>query len=158
MAQVEENKGGRSSNIDLNLVPFIDLMSVLITFLLITAVWTQVSMIQLGSSIYAKKNTTENPEPPKETPDIVLRLDVKESGYLLVVGKKRIDYPRKANRELDNTRLIDELKKVKESFPTKNDAVISMVEQLPYENLISGMDALLQSGFTAVNIATFEVQ
>ncbi|MBK7890416.1 MAG: biopolymer transporter ExbD [Bdellovibrionales bacterium] len=55
MAQVEDSGSGRSTNVDVNLVPFIDLMSVLITFLLITAVWTQVSMIQLGSSIYGKK-------------------------------------------------------------------------------------------------------
>jgi biopolymer transport protein TolR len=30
---------GKSQNFDLNLVPFIDLLSVLITFLLVTAVW-----------------------------------------------------------------------------------------------------------------------
>lgn len=114
-------------------------------------------MIQLGSSIYAKKNTTENPEPPKETPDIVLRLDVKDSGYRLIVGKNNYDFPRKG-KELENTKLIERLKSVKESFPQKSDAVISMMEQLKYDDLIRGMDALLQSGFTAVNIATFEVQ
>jgi len=49
MAQIEEKGSGRSSNVDLNIVPFIDLMCVCIIFLLVTAVWTQVSMIQIGS-------------------------------------------------------------------------------------------------------------
>ena len=83
MAQVEGSKNGRDPNADLNLVPFIDLMSVLITFLLITAVWSQVSMIQLGSSIYGKKqeNQTEPPPPPPEMADLPLRLDVKDFGF-----------------------------------------------------------------------------
>ncbi|HEX4923807.1 MAG TPA: biopolymer transporter ExbD, partial [Bdellovibrionales bacterium] len=37
MAQIEEGGGGRETTIELNLVPFIDLMSVCIIFLLITA-------------------------------------------------------------------------------------------------------------------------
>lgn len=48
MAQIDSGGSkGRAVSVELNLVPFIDLMSVLITFLLITAVWTQVSMIQI---------------------------------------------------------------------------------------------------------------
>ena len=64
MAQVSDGGSGKKeATFDLNLVPFIDLMSVMITFLLITAVWTQVSMIKLGSSIYGKQNTDETPPP-----------------------------------------------------------------------------------------------
>src|ERR1700742_4861416 len=95
MAQIEEGgrKGRRGSNFDLNLVPFIDLMSVLITFLLITAVWTQVSMIQIGSSLYGKKSDTQpNPTPPPMS-DIVLKVEARTSGYALTVGKQSISLP-----------------------------------------------------------------
>jgi biopolymer transport protein ExbD len=54
--------GGKGPNVDLNLVPFIDLMSVLITFLLISAIWVQVSLIQIGSSLYAKKTSDQDIE------------------------------------------------------------------------------------------------
>lgn len=64
MAHIESTGGGRKTNLEVNLVPFIDLMSVLITFLLITAVWTQVSMIQIGSSVYGKKSETKTENPP----------------------------------------------------------------------------------------------
>jgi biopolymer transport protein ExbD len=63
MAHIDDGGGGgRNTTVDLNLVPIIDLMSVCIIFLLITAVWTQVSMIQIGSSIYGKKSTDDKPQ------------------------------------------------------------------------------------------------
>ena len=45
--------GGRTKNLaaDLNLVPFIDLLSVCITFLMVTAVWTQISTMPLDQNI-----------------------------------------------------------------------------------------------------------
>ena len=41
-------EGGRKpANVDLNLVPFIDMMSCLVAFLLITAVWTNVAQVDV---------------------------------------------------------------------------------------------------------------
>lgn len=153
MAQVEDNKSGRSSNTELNLVPFIDLMSVLITFLLITAVWSQVSMIQLGSSIYAKKNDSQQPVEPPPMADIPLRLDVKDFGFRLIVGKDTFKFP-KSGEMWDVEGLSDRLKQVKEQFPEKSDAVITVDDEVAYEFLILGMDTLLQGGFPAISVAT----
>src|SRR3990167_2896355 len=127
MSQVEERKSGREANTELNLVPFIDLMSVLITFLLITAVWSQVSMIQLGSSIYGKKNenSTEKPPPPPVHADIPLRLDVKDFGFQLIVGNDKYQIPKSA-AAYDVTALNRYLKKVKSQYPEKMDAVITV--------------------------------
>ena len=88
MAHIEESNGKTSSVVELNLVPFIDLMSVCIIFLLITAVWTQVSMIQLGSSIYSNK-TEDRPIIPPPFAEVVLRVDVLPEGFRLNVGKKK---------------------------------------------------------------------
>lgn len=154
MAQVED-KNGRSPNIELNLVPIIDLMSVLITFLLITAVWTQISMIQLGSSIYGKK-TDDRPLPP-QTPqaDIPLRLDVKEFGFRVVIGAETYSIP-KATDGYNLAALMERLKAIKERYPEKVDGVITVDEVLPYENLITGMDTMIQSGFKSISVSTAE--
>ncbi len=155
MAQVEESGSGRSANTDLNLVPFIDLMSVLITFLLITAVWSQVSMIQLGSSIYGKKNQNdETPPPPVEKhADIPLRLDVKDFGFRLIVGSEKTEF-RKVNGAYDTTELFAKLKTVKETYAEKKDAVITVDDEVQYEFLILGMDTLNQSGFPSISVST----
>ena len=42
----EEGKG-RAVNVDVNVVPFIDLMSCLTAFLLVTAVWTNLAQINI---------------------------------------------------------------------------------------------------------------
>lgn len=144
--------GDRDTTVDLNLVPIIDLMSVCIIFLLITAVWTQVSMIQIGSSIYGKKSTDEQPEPPPKA-EIPFRLDVLRDGYRVIIGRQEMKFP-KVKGAYDQAKLTAELKKIKELYPEKADAVITVLDELPYESLIGGMDALLQSGFPSISVAT----
>ncbi len=152
MAHIDDSgSNGRSSNVDLNIVPFIDLMSVMIIFLLITAVWTQVSMIQIGSSIYGKK-TEETVTPPPRA-EIPFRLDVQTSGYQVVIGQRRFTVP-KVGDKYDQETLVDKLKQIKEIYPEKEDAVITVLDELPYDSLIIGMDALLISGFPMISVAT----
>jgi len=154
MASVDlGSKGKRQSNFEVNLVPFIDLMSVLITFLLITAVWTQVSMIKLGSSLYSKQNTEDVDKPPPKS-EIPLRVDVKDAGHVVIIGPKRIDVPKKAGGEYDTDTLLAKLMEIKQVYPEKVDAVVTMDEHLKYDFLIQGMDALLQAGFPAISVAT----
>ncbi len=154
MAQIGDSD--EKTTVDLNLVPIIDLMSVLIIFLLITAVWTQVSMIQIGSSIYGKKTSDEKPEPPPKA-EIPFRVDVRGDGYRVVIGRQEIRFP-KLNGAYDQERLMVEVKKIKELYPEKNDAVITVQDELPYETLIGGMDALLSGGFPEISVATAAVQ
>lgn len=154
MAQIDGGGGrGRGVNVELNLVPVIDLMSVLITFLLITAVWTQVSMIQIGSSLYAKKDDSQ--QAPQLTPnaDIALKVDVKLDGYVLTVGTQIISLP-KTNVGYDNAGLIAQLQRVKQLYPEKIDGIVSMSDDVPYENLINTMDNFLVAGFPNISIAT----
>ena len=153
MAHIESSGGGRKTNFEPNLVPFIDLMSVLITFLLITAVWTQVSMIQIGSSLYGKKSETQPPPAVQEEQDVVLKLEIRMNGYLLTVGKQAINIPQ-VGGEFDEATLLGNLQKIKVDHPKKQDAVIVMADELPYERLIRGMDNLLRSGFPAISVAT----
>ncbi len=154
MAQTEEKGGGRSPNLELNLVPIIDLMSVLITFLLITAVWSQVSMIQLGSSLYSKKNENHAPEPPPPLADIPLRVDVKDSGIRVIIGAETSMIPKAADGKWNYQALGEKLKKIKEKYPEKTDGVITVDEILPYEHLITGMDTMIQSGFQSISVST----
>jgi biopolymer transport protein ExbD len=151
MAHIDDG-GERGPTVDLNLVPIIDLMSVCIIFLLITAVWTQVSMIQIGSSIYGKKTSDEKAEPPPKA-DIPFRLDVLKTGYRVIIARQTLEFP-KVNGEYDQVKITAELKKIKELYPDKVDAVITVLDELPYGSLISGMDALLTAGFPEISVAT----
>lgn len=154
MAQIDGGSGrGRAVSVELNLVPFIDLMSVLITFLLITAVWTQVSMIQIGSSLYAKKDDSQKTPQLSPNADIALKVDVKHDGYVLTVGTQVISLP-KADGVYDSPGLVAQLQRVKQLYPEKVDGIVSMSDDVPYENLINTMDQLLVAGFPNISIAT----
>jgi biopolymer transport protein ExbD len=51
------DSGGKGVDVDINLVPFIDLMSCLVAFLLVTAVWSQMARINADARV---------PGPPKQ--------------------------------------------------------------------------------------------
>ncbi len=153
MAQIESKSSSRKVNQELNLIPFIDLMSVLICFLLITAVWAQISMMQIGTSIYGKKQEDDRQVKIPPHSDIPIRLDVLERGYQLLVGKSYMSIV-KVNGNYDADTLLQQLEVAKRRYPEKVDAAITMVEHLPYEDLILGMDVLLKAGFSKLAVAT----
>src|SRR5688500_13045915 len=72
--------GGRTRNLsaDLNLVPFIDLLSVCITFLLLTAVWTQINAMQVDQAV--QDPNQEPPPPPDEPPVPPLTVHIRSDG------------------------------------------------------------------------------
>ncbi len=149
----ESNPNGkRDTDVELNLVPFIDLMSTCISFLLITAVWTQVSMIQIGSSIYGKKNDSGQVETPQRE-QVNLKVDVVDSGYIVNAGQQSTRIP-KLGGEYDQASLTTRLKDLKNKYPEKTDGIISLLDTIKYDELIRGMDAMMTAGFPEIAIAT----
>ncbi len=157
MAHVSDGNS-ESPVVELNLVPFIDLMSVCIIFLLITAVWIQISMIQLGTSVYAKK-VDENDPPPAQTPhaEVPFRIDVVSKGYKMILGSQVILVPLAKRGRYDHEGLTKQLQAVKKVYPDKMDVVVTSEDKLLYKHLIMAMDLLLQAGFPQVSIAPGEV-
>lgn len=146
MAHIDSGGRNRSVNTELNLVPVIDLMSVLITFLLITAVWTQVSMIQLGASFASPKDPSQTDIKPPALEDLVLKLEVRENGYVLFVGKDVRPIP-KMNKNYDNESLEADLKKIKQLYPDKAGIKLAINDDILYEVVVSVMDTGLRAGF-----------
>ncbi len=147
MAHIDSGGRGRDVNTELNLVPVIDLMSVLITFLLISAVWTQVSMIQLGASFASPKDPNQTDIKPPALEDVVLKLVVREKGYVLFVGKDVRPIP-KVNNEFDNVSLEADLKKVKQMYPDKVGIKLAITDETLYEVVVGVMDTGLRAGFS----------
>ncbi len=154
MAHIEDGKGSRTANVEINIVPVIDLMSVLIVFLLITAVWDQISMIQLATSIYGKKSDDQQVQEKKpDDLEIPLRLDIKLDGYV-VVFKDNSTVISKVEGEYNTKLLSEELRRIKVAFPNKTDIVISVEDEISYGSLVKGMDVAITEKFPQVQIAT----
>jgi biopolymer transport protein TolR len=138
-----EGKGGKKSLMaDLNLVPYIDLLTCMVAFLLITAVWTQLARLKVSQN---GSGETDGVEPPM-TKVVVL---VGDEGFNLVVDQDRQTIGKK-NGEYDFERLLTELKKVKAGHPDKDDIQVASEDSITFDLLTRTMDMALASGFPAV--------
>ena len=119
---------------ELLLVPMIDIFTVLVTFLLMTAVFSRTVVLQLN----LPASQTEFKEPP---PGLVLEVLVRKdllqvadrnTGPLHTVPNNAAGY--------DYDGLAEYLKFVKTKFPDKTDATILLEPDTAYDTLVQVMD------------------
>jgi biopolymer transport protein TolR len=130
---------------DLNLVPYIDLLTCMIAFLLITAVWTQLA--QLKVSQRGQGQTEGEPRPAEEKIAVV----VHDEGFNLIVGNEQKPLPKKAG-ELDYATLGVELAAVKRTHPDRTDVQVVSADAVVFDTLVRTMDATVSAGFPDLSL------
>ncbi|HZF51412.1 MAG TPA: biopolymer transporter ExbD [Polyangiaceae bacterium] len=83
MGGVDVDSGGgkkRSTNSDINMIPFIDLLMVTIAFLLITAVWATNSRISSNTQVPGQTGCGEQCPPQQKS----LHVHIKDDGFALI--------------------------------------------------------------------------
>jgi biopolymer transport protein ExbD len=78
---------------------------------------------------------------------------VREEGYRIIIANQSVMIP-KVRGEYDEDGLLARLMQIKASYPDKTDAVITMEDEIAYNELIRGMDMLIQAGFPSIAVAT----
>jgi biopolymer transport protein ExbD len=119
---------------ELLLVPMIDIFTVLVTFLLMTAVFSRTVILQLN----LPASQTEFKEPP---PGLQLEVMVRKD-QLLVADRNTGPLHAVPNNAqgYDYDGLTQYLKFVKTKFPDKTDASILLEPDTPYDTLVQVMD------------------
>lgn len=142
-------KGKKSVNVELNLVPFIDLMTVCITFLLITAVWTQTGRINIDQSVQrAQEKPKEQKEPPKR---LIIMLD--KSGFSLKWADNPTEVIPMGSNGYNIEALKAKLKGLKDQISKDQKVVVAPEDTVAYTNLIAVMDTLLDVGLPNMMVA-----
>jgi biopolymer transport protein ExbD len=136
--------GKRSFVADLNLVPYIDLLTCMVAFLLITAVWTQLAQLKLSQRGHGEEG---EPAPPL-TPIAIV---VGPEAMNLVVGQEREMVPSRDGQP-DWGELAALLKKIKSRFPDREDMLIASDDAVLFDRLTTVMDAAIAAGFPAVSL------
>jgi len=93
---------------ELNLVPYIDLLTCMVAFLLITAVWTQLARLRVDQH-------GQGPGEEGVSDAFKIAVVVHDDGFNLIVGNDQKPLPTKAG-ELDYATLATELAAVKRLF------------------------------------------
>src|SRR5438270_10141433 len=102
-------KGRRKAvDSDLNLVPYIDLLTCMVAFLLITSVWTQLARLKVAQK---GQGETTTGVPPETTIAVLVHQD----GFSVMVNQDQRPLPRK-DGELDYASLTSELQRLKQSY------------------------------------------
>lgn len=128
---------GHQQEADLNVTAFLNLMVILVPFLLVTAVFSRVAIIELmlpapGDPALASAERELRLE-------ITIRADRLEvanaGGTPVLIPRREADYNYKS--------LADVLKSLKAEFPEQTDATILLEPEIPYEVLVQVMDATM---------------
>ena len=132
-------RSGRRQNqetAELNITAFMNLMVILVPFLLITAVFSRLAILELN----LPGSSTETVDPQEQTfqLEVIVRKDQIEVGDrnqgLLGV------YRNSADGEYDYDALSDKLSQLKRKYPEKTDASILLEQDIEYDTLVQVMD------------------
>jgi len=140
-------KGGKKSvNADLNLVPYIDLLTCMVSFLLITAVWSQLARLEAHQK--GQGQAGEDTPPEKQFKLVVV---VNDEGFNVVADQDQQPIPKKGT-EYDYEKLGTELKKLKDAHPDKGDVQVASEDQIKFEVLVRTMDTALTARFPDISL------
>ncbi len=137
--------GGRNVNVDLNIVPYIDMMSCLTAFLLMTAVWTNIAQIQIKPKGVGRDAEQELPTEPPINLSVLVAQDSLWVG--LTTGERQQIV--KDGEDYDWAALNEALKAYKESavFTTREDVEVAAEDGVIYQDIVNAMDTAIASGF-----------
>ncbi|TDJ37368.1 MAG: biopolymer transporter ExbD [Gammaproteobacteria bacterium] len=118
---------------EIDVTTFLNLMVVLIPFLLITAVFSRMTIVEL-----TLPSSAGGPSTAEESfqPEVVVR----EDGIEITNGKAVIAAIPNKDGEFDLQTLSDFMVELKQTYPEQDAASVLMEAQIPYDYLIQIMD------------------
>jgi biopolymer transport protein ExbD len=119
---------------ELNLVPMIDIFTVLVTFLLMTAVFSRITIVELDLPSAASTTVA--------TPQFRLEVIVREEGFELTNGTSLIATIPKVDGAYDLKKLGELVLALKRDYPDANDASVLLQPEIEYDDLIQVMDVV----------------
>jgi biopolymer transport protein ExbD len=123
---------------ELLLVPMIDIFTVLVTFLLMTAVFSRTVILEL--KLPTQNNAFVEPPPGLEL-EVILRQNMvqvadRKTGPLVTFKRASADAP------YDLQQLSEYLQQVKVRYPDLADATLLLEKDVPYDSLVQVMDTI----------------
>jgi biopolymer transport protein ExbD len=127
---------------ELNLVPYLDIITTLVIFLIFTfQVIIEFRLIELLPPAYSAQARQANPNP--DEPEVQLTLFIHSQGYKLVTDQPElgtVDIPKRGN-DYDNGRLTQELDRVKRSLGLAESLIVTAADEIEYAVVVAAMDA-----------------
>lgn len=130
-------RAGRQKEMaELNVTAFLNLMVVLVPFLLVMAVFSRITILQLN---LPGSQQAGEVQPPALNLEVIVRAERievggRDAGVLMRVENTAAGY--------DLAGLAEKLSKVKKQYPDKTEATILLEPDIAYEHVVSVMDTV----------------
>jgi len=150
MAQVDSPGGKgrrRSYDASINLVPYIDLMTTIITFLMMAAVWTQIASLEIQNGAGEEAEVIEQDDPPKL---VHVFLTAKGIG-VYEEGGTPMDLPN-IDAKLDFMSLAKFLEQLKKDRPDRSEISISIEDGVKHGEIVKVMDMATNLGLLNITM------
>lgn len=135
MIRRKYNRRKREETPGLDITTFLNLMVVLIPFLLISAVFSRVTIMELTVPTSAGGSVVK-------APNFAIEVIVRKNGLEIANGSSvEAAFPKK-DGQYNMQMLYELLKRLKARYPEKDDATVLMEPDIEYDHLIQIMDAV----------------
>jgi biopolymer transport protein TolR len=150
-AEPTPGKGGKKSlDANINLVPYIDLLMTIMTFLMMTAVWTQIAMLEVQNAQSGPPDSPPEQEKDPIPPVLVLITDsalkIQEEG-----GEPR-EFP-KGSDGFDLVGAKAVLDQLKQARPERVEVKMTAEDSVPYTDIIGVIDTATGAGLTGITLS-----
>jgi len=119
----------------MDMTTFLNLMVVLIPFLLITAVFSRITIMELDLPTAAGG-------PAADKPEVTIEVIVRRDGLQIADGRSVAVSLPKVDGQYDLAKLSEYLMRLKRTYVDKEDATVLVEPDIAYEDMIRVMDAV----------------
>jgi biopolymer transport protein ExbD len=131
-------KRKRHESEELELTTLLNILVVLVSFLLLSAVFSKITIQELNMPPQASGPT----EASKNALPVVIEVMLRKDGLEIGNGKEVTDRLPKVGDKYDTAALSQKLKLLKDQNPGKRDAILLVEPDIGYSTMIAVMDAL----------------
>lgn len=149
-APTPSGKGGKKAlDAAINLVPFIDLLSCCLSFLLITAVWTQLARMDVTQKSKAPSGAQD--ETPQ--PSVQLTLYINKDGYTFAKSTGESQTIEMKSEDYDYAKLAEVMAQAKKDHADKEDITIKSDDTVVYNKVVKTMDVVISAKFPNISLS-----
>ena len=140
----------RNLDSDLNITPVMNIFVILIPFLLLTATFVRIAIIELGLPSL-QESESQDPEDLKDL--TVLVVSIQPDGFKIKTSEMNMPVIPKKSNQFDFETLTNRLQGIKKRFPKLKDVVILPESQIRYQVIVKVLDSCREIGFPNYSIS-----
>jgi biopolymer transport protein TolR len=135
----DNSPGGKKNSVDfeINLAPIVDCLTVLITFMLVSASFLSIGVLEAGEAAGGEESTNQGPSHEviqvelHQNYELVIHLSGQSTQTIRIAG---------SNGDWDYSKMSLELEKVKQKWPQTENVLLSADDDVEYVHIVKCLE------------------